>query len=554
MQFSRFMDSRDFARELEKLRAYRGDFVGEGLLESLEQARLLIPRVRIRFPAPIARRFWFENHDWAGRPKQDLEPDGPRWDASEELREALHRWCEHTLYGPSNHPLDEPDPRFTDFIENPAMSAFQPWNDMRVEVSNDLYPELFDSGNVGTYYSSWQILLAAEVADAGVHFRLDLANEDIARSARQALWEGKAPGGSGWFHLLPVHAARAFRKHERFLDAVTWCAEETERAFQYMLKDRGPERFRLSEQQGNQYRLASADVARKAALRHQVGTDELISLCQFLAEHWAEWDRDGRPLIADAYKSFLAKAVRMTMHVGNFDLQTIRDRIGRLDGWFEPILDKVWPDWSKQQQKRIRMTLKSAMAGRNAYGVSDDDIDAFVDFLAENGLEALYWRVHSFEQHAFRGNAFAIEGMQSDLQGLALTVEHVAAALGRTRNQLPDKFFNSQLYEKFRVLWRDEDVSRLLKDNRNFDLARQPRLAANWVKLKEEIAALRRKSGGEVVADLVMAHRIRGGAHAPLPEDDQLELENQFLTLLRAALLTFVEVQRPRPQQGGAPD
>jgi hypothetical protein len=47
-----------------------------------------------------------------------------------------------------------------------------------------------------------------------------------------------------------------------------------------------------------------------------------------------------------------------------------------------------------------------------------------------------------------------------------------------------------------------------------------------------------------IAADLVMAHRIRGGVHTILPEDDQFELEALFLTLMRAAVLTFAEVRR----------
>jgi hypothetical protein len=190
MHFSRYMDTQQFARELESLRAYRSEYVGDGLLESLEVARLLIPRVRIRFPDPVARRFWAENHEWAGQLKEAVEPDGPRWDAAEELRNGIFRWSNHVVYGVSGHPLDDSDPRFAEFIVRPETMAFQPWLDMHVDVSNEAHSELFDSGNVGTYYSSWQVLVAAEVADAGVHFTVDLTDKDVARTAREALREG----------------------------------------------------------------------------------------------------------------------------------------------------------------------------------------------------------------------------------------------------------------------------------------------------------------------------------------------------------------------------
>ena len=63
MQFNRFMRANDFVRELDSLRAFRGEYMGTGLLESLDAARLLHPRIRIRYPDAIARRFWLEKHD-----------------------------------------------------------------------------------------------------------------------------------------------------------------------------------------------------------------------------------------------------------------------------------------------------------------------------------------------------------------------------------------------------------------------------------------------------------------------------------------------------------
>ena len=41
----------------------------------------------------------------------------------------------------------------------------------------------------------------------------------------------------------------------------------------------------------------------------------------------------------------------------------------------------------------------------------------------------------------------------------------------------------------------------------------------------------RNERGGKIAADLVMAYRIRGGAHTTLLEDDQFELEALFVGL-----------------------
>jgi hypothetical protein len=37
----------------------------------------------------------------------------------------------------------------------------------------------------------------------------------------------------------------------------------------------------------------------------------LIRLSRFLAQRWSEWNGNGRPLIADAYKDFLGETVQM---------------------------------------------------------------------------------------------------------------------------------------------------------------------------------------------------------------------------------------------------
>jgi len=68
---------------------------------------------------------------------------------------------------------------------------------MRVDVSNDVETTLFDGINIETYYSTWQVLLAAELADAGVHIRINLGDEAIRRRTIEALEAGRLPEGSG---------------------------------------------------------------------------------------------------------------------------------------------------------------------------------------------------------------------------------------------------------------------------------------------------------------------------------------------------------------------
>lgn len=538
MQFHRFMRANDFVRELASLRAFRGEYMGTGLLESLEAAGLLHPRIRIRYPDAIARRFWLAMHDHMQcQLRLPLEADGERWDAAVDLDNALHRWQSYHAYGLSPHPLDDPEPRFAEFIQQPKNFPFERRLDRRVDVSGDAYETLFDDCNIEDYYNSWQVLFAAEVADAGVHMRINLADKDIARAADEALNKGRIPEGVSYsFNLMPVHAARDFAKHEKALDAVVRFAEECGRALSMIAVQHGGGRFRLNPSESALYEQTSQDLAKASVDHFHIDGDELVALIRFLAEYWSKWDRDGRPRIVDAYKEFLGQAVLLTRRVESLTFTDLRDRVGKVDGRFKPILDVIWPNWTEEEKERTRLTLKTAMGSDKSVGtaIADVDIEAFVNFLATEGLEAFFWRLNSFENHALRGNEFALEGMKSDVQGMAIAVEHIAVALGGTE---------TQLYEKFKQLWRDPGVLKILKRGDVAPLARTSKWAEDWPALKDKINALRGEPGGQVAADLVMAHRIRGGVHTGLSEDDHFSLEELFIGLMRAALHTFVEVR-----------
>jgi hypothetical protein len=106
------------------------------------------------------------------------------------------------------------------------------------------------------------------------------------------------------------------------------------------------------------------------------------------------------------------------------------------------------------------------------------------------------------------------------------------------------------MYE-YRQLWREQTFPTILKRGDVNQLMRQIGLAADWPGLKAKIDAFRAEAGGAMAADLVMAQRVRAGVHMILPEDDRFELEALFVGLIRAALMTFVEVRqrarKPRP-------
>jgi hypothetical protein len=111
-----------------------------------------------------------------------------------------------------------------------------------------------------------------------------------------------APADNPSFNLMPVHVLRGFVRHENALNAVVWYAEEADRALLEVLKAQGGGRFRLSKEQNESYDKSTDEAAKSSADRHRIGIDDLVLLCRFLSERLSDWNRDGRPLTAEAYK------------------------------------------------------------------------------------------------------------------------------------------------------------------------------------------------------------------------------------------------------------
>lgn len=536
----RYIDAQAFCGEITRLRVYRA-FVNEGILEELERTRAVVPKLRMRYPDSIARQWWGETHPECGRLFGELEPNGPRLVAAAALEDALYRRRHQHVYGRREHPLDDIAPDFAAFVHRPAECLFAPWGSFRLDVSNETHPTLYDSQAVRTLYSSWQTLLVAEVADMGVHYFLNLTDPDVSRQAHKSVFEGGIlPTHAALLYTAPIAVARAFARHERVLDALVWFIEEDANALLFATLHGPPGRRRLTREEACQYQADRATAAQEAASRHDVGLDEILGLAEFLGERWGDWSGAGRPLIAGEYPRYLGNAVLMAQIVGELPYGEVRRHIGRQGGYFEPILDVAWPDWAEVEKDRARRTLKAMV--RDPIGprleASDADIDAFIEFLDREGLHSFFWRLRSCEQHALRGSTFAVTGLHSDVQGMAIVVEHVMRALGAT---------GKDLYELFKQLWGAElEVAALLRRDDISRLARQGSLAGDWPAYLKQIEKLRRGGQAERVgADLVLAHRLRGAVHGELLERDTGALEDLFTTLLRAAVLTFAHRRPP---------
>ncbi len=518
----RYIRASSFASDLGKLKAFRGGYAGASLLESLEELGLLRPRMRLHWPDPIARRIWQETRRREGPELHDpVEPDGPRMDAAADLWNALQDAGMRSLKG-DNHPFDAPKPEWSEFLKRPEQQTFVPHRERRVRVSSDAQPDLHDSDNVLDFYSSWQLLTAIELADMGVHIRINMADEDIARRVHEDIRSKRWPGGRATEAFAPVRALRDFERYQAGLDAIEWAREEErDRTFR-LLQGSGGGRIVLTDEQVAARDEIRLSVAGEALSRFSVGKDHLLACSKFLAGRWHEWAHEGRPIAADAYKIFLAEGVRLLQIRHDMTFDETNELVGFQGGGGQRTLEVIWPDWAKEQINRLVQTLKSP-------DLTDEQLRRFGEFLQASHQDAIFHRLRSFERHAFEYGNSRLAGMHSDLQGMSVAVEQAVRAMGGQ---------GAQLAHMFRGLWEGTDVGRLLKKKKK--LLEQGKPPED---LLEDINALGAEGGAsEIAADLILAARIRGAVHHALQISNQLELERLLVRVVRAAALTHAHV------------
>lgn len=530
MQHSRYLTAKAFLDETKKLRVIRGH-LDQRVLERLEKQRSLKPRLRLRYPDPIERRWFAEAHTGMSI-GGTLEPDGARWDAAcalENVRGRV-RWATDPTEAP--HALDDPEERFNQFIEDPADKEFVPWRNYRVSLNVDGEEPLYTGETVVTYYTSWQVLQFAEVADMGVRIFLNLEGVKGFPEADELM---AAPRS---LSAYPIHALRGFTEHKAALDAIVWFAEEAHLGELFATGVSGGRRL-LSENERGEIMRTRLHAAVEAQKRYGVGPGELLQANRFLFGRWSEWDHDGRPLIAGAYKSVAAQGVRLACLAEGIEVNDYRERVGRVGGYIAPIMDVVWPDWEKEQRGDARRILTS-FQHQNALlkaDFSEELVDRFLAHIEAHGLQGFYWRLESFHRHAFKGNNHSLEGLKGDVQGMGVVVEHIARSLGSTRQQLRDKF---------KQLWNsDLDVLKLLKSNEVMKIGQGNEIDLDWFDERDA-------QGGEMAtaADLAIIYAIRGGAHRVINEANPLKLERMMLIMLRGIVKTFDAATRePESEQ-----
>jgi hypothetical protein len=539
MNISRFLSARAFIDELKMLSVFPG-YLGTSFLEKFESLGLLFPRIRIHYPDEVARRFWLDDHtEYQSDSTLPIEQDGARWSGAMSLEEELFRWGNPRQYGITSHPLDDQAQHHREFIKFPSDEPFICHDQRRLQVGSNENPLLVNDIKITDYYTSWQLLLAAELADSGIHIYFDFTEKDALLSTYDLINENKIPQRS--YKIINIDNNNACREINTFsstLDAFVWFAEERYRLLRSFDSYFNQDKERLSPEEIARYEAGSFNLANGAAVKYHTTVEKIFEIIKFLAIRWSTWERKGRPLVADAYRALISLGITFLKYAFDKSFSDVRDNIGVVDGRFAPILDCIWPDWVSEQKKRTVSTLRGLEKFEKSKGeyFSIQDIEKYVDFLIHKDLHSFFWRIQSFEGHFFRGNEAAIAGIKSDLQGMAVVVEHIIVKLGARES-------DTQLFEKFKYLWRNNnDVYKIIKDTKYAGLVRNKEFAKDWPKLKEKINLLRVEEGGEIAADLIWAARLRGGVHNDLPENSPAELRELFMSLIRSAFFTFITI------------
>jgi hypothetical protein len=536
MRYSRHLEVDQFLKELKDLKIMMFP-PQEAVLERLEQQRILIPKIRLRYPDPIERRWYGKERPGYRRPKPigPKETNGPRWKAACELEKARQdqNWLWFEEKDPVVHtdPLDNPKKEWRQFIQFPARRKFVPWQDFRVRVDGARGGPKWHSRTVITYYSSWQLLLFIECHDMGTSYFGNTEGWDWHSGEIPDSWSG------GGIQFEPIRSLHSFRKFEKALDAVVWFTEEDAKNDSYILKQSGHHgRRQIEDHEHSEMEQLAVELARRCRARFRVNYPQIIELVKFLCQRWGDWEHIGYQHHTKAYKSFIGKALALARYLNDVSRERLFEDVGRVTGHFKPTLRVIFKDWAaewREDAERLIISFSKPDALLKA-DFTAEQANAFLDFVENNDLFEFYWRWKSLNERAFSGESRHLVGLKSDLQGMALSVEHIVHALlkGNVQHR------RTTLYEKFKQVWPTETpVAKLLKSSEFRDVSQKPEVIdLDWFDTKQSEPV-----SVQIASDLAICSAIRGNAHHQVSEHNQLRLERMSLILLRGAMRAFIE-------------
>lgn len=540
MRYSRHLEIDQFLKELKDLKILRFP-PQQSLLERLERQRILMPKIRLRYPDEIERRWYSKDRHGYRHPKPigPKEPNGPRWKAACSLERARQQqgWWQRS--DPLNHtePLDNPKMEWKQFIQFPARRKFVPWTNFRVRVDGSRGGPRWHSRTVINYYSSWQLLLFIECHDMGTSYFGNTEDWDWSAREIPESWSG------GGIQFEPIRSLRSFRKFEKALDAVVWFTEEDAKNDHYILMQTELNgRRQIEDHEHSEMERRSVELAKRCRARFRVSYPQIIELVKFLCARWDDWERIGYQHHSKAYKSFIGKAIGLARYLNNVTRERLIEDVGRVTRHFKPTLRVIFQDWATEWREDAERLIVS-FSRQDALLKADftkEQANAFLDFVEANGLFEFYWRWKSLNERAFSGDHRHLAGLKSDLQGMALSVEHIVQALLMGNVTHP----KTTLFEKFKQVWpASSSVGKLLKSNDYRGIAYKPSVVdLDWFNSKQGQAL-----EVQIASDLAICHAVRGNAHHQISEHNQLRLERMSLILLRGVMRAFLEAARRWP-------
>lgn len=543
MRYSRHLKIDQFLKEIGDLRIMMFP-PREAELEQLERQHILIPKIRLRYPDQIERRWYAKERPGYRRPKPigPKEPNEPRWKAACALEKARQYQNWFRTDDPLIHtdPLDSPEKEWKQFIQFPARRKFVSWQNFRVRVDGVRGEPKWHDRTVVTYYSSWQLLLFIECHDMGTSYFGNTEEWDWRSGEIPESWSG------GGIQFEPIRSLHAFRKFEKALDAVVWFAEEDDKNHHYVLMQSGHQgRRQIEDHEHSEMERRSIELAKRCRIRFRVSYPRIIELVKFLCGRWGDWERVGYQNHTKAYKSFIGKAIVLARYLNDVTSQRLFDDVGHVTSHFKPTLAVIFQNWAtewREDAERLIVSFSRSDAMLKAEFTAEQ-ANAFLDFVEGNELFEFYWRWKSLNERAFSGDSLHLVGLKSDLQGMALSVEHIVHALLKGYVHRPE----TQLFAKFKQIWpAATPVGGLLRTAEYWNVSQQRgSIDLDWYdsKQNEPVSA-------QTASDLAICHAIRGNAHHQISEQNQLRLERMSLILLRGVMRAFVEANVRWPVNG----
>lgn len=540
----RHLSPAEFGRYAAELRLVNGPFQ-DRLLEFLEQERILVPAVRVRWPRSIIIA------DRGGSP--DPAPSPQEIASAQALAKALSDWRQGPATAP--HPYDVVDPKWADLVEQDVTKhTFEPWSAHRTNIRPEGEPPLFVTDAVDTFYHGWQALLLADALDMGLTLLFDIRPEGrlgAAVTAKLSALE-KFPK----FGNVSLEGARGLDAAEKQLaafQAVSRFVEVKQRLLNAAETKPWRGGWRLEGEPLKQLTAEEKVAAHAILAAADVSPERLVKFIGWLCERWEEWSLRGRQAVAEEYKSFIREGVLMWQAAMGEPFEVLAGAVGARTSHFANTLDVMFPNRVAEARERTGRSLKHVVLPAlpksiASLTVHETDIDSFLGWLDHNGQRKLHAHVGAVLDAQFSNHVLDHAALANAAEGLAGEWEHLVTIMLVDAGLKPKP---PMLMGKLQALWAcAPDVAQALDAHHELVSTKSKPFATQWA----AIEALPLKGlDAEAARLLLKAVLTRNfGTHTGLSgwSDDQL---HDAVQMLLSALLLCRKAATLHAPPSGSP-